>query len=75
MINSSLNKLFDNFWSLNYTQREKILIEVIGWSSQKVRELYEDFGYNMSGVIIRHLKDKALLKDFELEVNRSIFGA
>lgn len=70
MINSDLNKLFDNFWSLNYTQREKILTEVIGWSPQKVRELHEDFGYNMSGVIIRHLKDKALIKDFEIELDK-----
>ncbi len=58
------NKLFDDFWNLTYTQRRQILKDIFGWSEQKSKEYEEDFGWNMSGIILRNLKEKALTKDF-----------
>lgn len=64
------NKLIDDYRKLSFENRIKILKDVLLWSDQKIKELNEDFGYGISSIILRHLKEKCLLYDFRKELDR-----
>lgn len=62
------SQLIDDFWELSWNRKYEILQELLGWSEQKVRNMYEDFGWGISPIIIRHLREKSLLRDFKNEL-------
>lgn len=68
LINES--ELINNFWKLSVTNRYQILKDILGWSEQQIRNYFEDFGWNTSGIILRKLKEAALLRDFQQEMKK-----
>lgn len=64
------NKLISDFWNLSSTNQSRILENILGWSKTQIRERMEDFGNNCSGIILRDLKTKCLLRDFREELDK-----
>lgn len=55
------SQLINDFWELPRRTRFEILNDLLGWSEQKFRELETDFGWGISPIILRYLREARII--------------
>lgn len=67
------NQVVSDLIKLSNRDQHKILKEILFWDDRKIKAYEEDFGYNMYGIVLREIKDKVLVGDLKLAIDRVTF--